>query len=57
MFNIYVSPLRGLLLGVAYSNEDIEGIEVEEDNLRHVLQIAFFLIMINVVWYTEYEED
>lgn len=57
MFNIYVSPLRGLLLGAAYSNEEIEGIEVEEDNLRHVLQIAFFLIMINVVWYTEYEED
>jgi len=57
MFNIYLSPLRGLLLGAAYSNEEIEGIEVEEDNLRHVLQIAFFLIMINVVWYTEYEED
>jgi hypothetical protein len=57
MYNIFLSPLRGLLLGVAYSNEDIEGIEVEEDNLRHVLQIALFIIMINVVWYTEYEED
>jgi hypothetical protein len=56
-FEIQIAPFFGLLAGVAYSNENLSGIETEEDDVQHFLQFALFLIMINVVWYTKKETD
>jgi hypothetical protein len=56
MFEIQIAPVRGLLAGVHYSNEDLEGVEPQE-NLQHTLQICLFLLIFNVIWYTTREEE
>jgi len=55
-FEIQIAPFYGFLLGVAYSNEELSGIETEEDDVQHFLQLAIFIIMINFVWYTKKKE-
>jgi hypothetical protein len=50
--NIYIAPLRGLLLGLNYTNEDLEGLEVVAEDKRHTIQIALVALIINVNWYT-----
>ena len=56
MFTIAIAPVRGLLLGVLYSNEDLEGIEPQDD-LEHTLQICLFLLIFNITWRTIREEQ
>jgi hypothetical protein len=56
-FEIQIAPFYGFLLGVAYSNENLSGIETEEDDVQHFLQLAIFIIMINFVWYTKKKTD
>lgn len=56
-FEIQIAPFYGLLLGVAYSNENLSGVETEEDDIQHFLQFALLLVMINVVWYTKKENQ
>lgn len=41
------------MIGFHYSNEDMEGIETINNELRHTIQIPFFVIMININWYTK----
>jgi hypothetical protein len=55
MFNIVIAPIRGLLFGIHYSNEDLEGHDPEED-LEHTLQICLFLLIFNITWRTVREE-
>ena len=54
-FEIQIAPFYGLLLGAAYNNEKLSGIETEEYDVQHFLQLALFIIMINFVWYTKKE--
>ena len=55
-FEIQIVPFYGLLLGVAYNNEKLSGIETEEDDVQHFFQLALFIIIINFVWYTKKKE-
>lgn len=52
MFDVSVSTIYGIGIGVFYSNEEIEEVKTIADDLRHTLQIAFFFIIININWYT-----
>jgi hypothetical protein len=56
-FEIQIAPFYGLLLGAAYNNENLSGIETDEDDVQHFLQLAIFIIMINFVWYTKKQND
>lgn len=53
MFEIYIAKLNGLLLGFHYTNEHLEQIETIDNELRHTVQVALFVIMININWYTK----
>ena len=52
MFQIDFFPISGIILGVNYSNEEIEQIEVLADDKRHTLQIFIFIFGINFHWFT-----
>lgn len=52
MFDVSISTIYGIGIGVFYSNEEIEEVKTIADDLRHTLQIAFFFIIININWYT-----
>ena len=47
MFQIDFFPIYGIILGVNYSNEEIEQIEVLADDKRHTLQIFIFIFDLN----------
>ena len=44
MVQLELFPVYGLILGVNYSNEDIEMVEVIADDKRHTIQFFFLLI-------------
>lgn len=52
-FEIQIAPFYGILLGVAYNNESLSGVETEEDDIQHFLQIALFIVIVNCIWYTK----
>jgi len=52
MFEIDFFPIYGFLIGVNYSNEDLENLEVIADDKRHTLQFFFIIFGINVHWFT-----
>ena len=52
MFEIDFFPIYGFLIGVNYSNEDLEDLEVIADDKRHTLQFFFIIFGINVHWFT-----
>ncbi|MBT7881396.1 MAG: hypothetical protein HN624_02995 [Flavobacteriaceae bacterium] len=53
MFEIEVATCYGIGIGVYYTNENIEGVDVIADDLRHTIQIAFFFILININYFTD----
>ena len=56
MFDVNVAMMRGFGIGLNYSNEDLENIEVIADNMRHTIQIIFFILIININYYTKLED-
>jgi len=52
MFDIEVAICYGFGVGVYYTNEDIEGVEKIADDLRNTIQIAFFFVIINIIYFT-----
>tara|TARA_X000001382_G_C3089683_1_gene153146 strand:+ start:86 stop:250 length:165 start_codon:yes stop_codon:yes gene_type:complete len=52
MFDVSISYIYGFGIGIYYSNEDIEEVKTISDDMRHTLQIALFIIMININWFT-----
>lgn len=52
MFQIDFFPIYGIILGVNYSNEEIEQIEILADDKRHTLQVFIFIFGINFHWFT-----
>jgi len=52
MFQVEIFPIYGLIIGVNYSNEDIEMIEVIADDKRHTIQFFFLLIGLNIHYFT-----
>lgn len=55
MLQLDFFPIYGIMIGVNYSNEDLEQIEVVADNKRHTIQFFFFLFGINIHWFTDNE--
>ena len=56
MFDIQIALMRGFAIGINYSNEDLENIEVIADDMRHTIQIIFFVIIININYFLPNEE-
>lgn len=54
-FEIQIVPFYGLLLGFAYNNEELAGIETDEDDVQHYFQVAILVIVLNFVWLTKKE--
>lgn len=52
MIQIDFFPIYGAMVGINYSNEDIEQIEVVADDKRHTLQFFLFILGFNIHWYT-----
>ena len=52
MFEVDIFPIYGLIVGVNYSNEDIEMLDVVADDKRHTIQIFLFLIGFNIHFFT-----
>lgn len=52
MVQLELFPVYGLILGVNYSNEDIEMIEVVADDKRHTIQVFLLLIGLNIHYFT-----
>lgn len=52
MVQLELFPVYGLILGVNYSNEDIEMIEVIADDKRHTIQVFLLLIGLNIHYFT-----
>ena len=52
MVQLELFPVYGLILGVNYSNEDIEMVEVIADDKRHTIQFFFLLIGLNIHYFT-----
>ena len=52
MVEIEIFPIYGCILGVNYSNEDLELLEVVADDKRHTIQIFLLLIGISFHFYT-----
>lgn len=52
MFQVEIFPIYGLIIGINYSNEDIEMIEVIADDKRHTIQFFFLLIGLNIHYFT-----
>jgi hypothetical protein len=51
MIQINVFPILGFIAGVHYTNEDREGLPMEDD-LAHTVQVFLFLIVLNITWFT-----
>ncbi len=56
MYDIEIAYIWGFGLCINYSNEDIEGTDKIADDLRHTIQIVFFIIIININYYTDDSE-
>jgi hypothetical protein len=52
MFELDIFPIYGLIVGVNYSNEDIEMLEVVADDKRHTIQVFLFLFGFNIHFFT-----
>jgi len=52
MIQVDFFPIYGVMVGINYSNEDIEMIEVIGDDKRHTLQFFLFLFGFNIHWFT-----
>ena len=52
MVQLELFPVYGLILGVNYSNEDIEMVEVIADDKRHTIQVFLLLIGLNIHYFT-----
>ena len=52
MLQIDFFPIYGAMIGINYSNEDIELIETIADDKRHTLQFFFIIVGMNVHWFT-----
>ena len=56
MFDVNIAVMRGFGVGINYSNEDLEGVDVLADNMRHTIQIIFFILIININYYIKLED-
>ena len=58
MFEIHFALMRGFGLCINYTNEDLEGVPVIADDMRHTIQLILFIVIININFYTNdtYEE-
>lgn len=52
MVQLELFPVYGFIVGVNYSNEDIEMIEVIADDKRHTIQIFLLIIGLNFHYFT-----
>lgn len=52
MLQIDIFPLYGVTIGINYSNEDLEMMEIVADDKRHTIQLFFFVFGLNIHWYT-----
>ena len=52
MFQVEFFPIYGVIAGFNYSNEDIEDFEVVADDKRHTIQLFFFILGINIHFFT-----
>lgn len=52
MIQIDFFPIYGFMVGINYSNEEIEMIEVVADDKRHTLQFFLFIFGFNIHWFT-----
>lgn len=52
MFQIDFFPLYGIVFGINYSNEEIEGMPVLADDKRHTMQFFLFVFGFNIHWFT-----
>tara|TARA_R110002153_G_scaffold45894_2_gene129257 strand:- start:2183 stop:2350 length:168 start_codon:yes stop_codon:yes gene_type:complete len=52
MFQIDFFPLYGIVAGINYSNEEMEGMEVLADDKRHTIQFFLFVFGMNFHWFT-----
>ena len=48
MFQVEFFPVYGLIVGINYSNEDLEMIEVVAEDRRHTIQIFLFIFGFNI---------
>jgi hypothetical protein len=52
MVQLELFPVYGFIVGINYSNEDIEMIEVIADDKRHTIQVFLLLIGLNIHYFT-----
>ena len=52
MFEIHFALMRGFGLCINYTNEDLEGVPVIADDMRHTIQLILFIFLININYYT-----
>lgn len=52
MIQIQFAPILGILFGLSYYNDEDDELSMHDD-IQHGVQIALFLIVIDVIWYTE----
>lgn len=55
MLQVDFFPIYGGMIGINYSNEDIEQIEVVADDKRHTLQFFFLIFGMNIHWFINNE--
>jgi|DEB0MinimDraft_10_1074344.scaffolds.fasta_scaffold259626_2 hypothetical protein len=55
MLQLDFFPIYGFMVGVNYSNEELEEIEVVADDKRHTLQLFFFVLGLNIHWFSKNE--
>ena len=53
MIQIDFFPIYGTMIGINYSNEELEDIEVVADDKRHTIQIFFLIFGMNLHWFTD----
>ncbi len=53
MIQIDFFPLYGFMIGIVYTNEDIEECEEPRDDLRNTIQIFLGLFGVNIHWFTD----
>ena len=52
MVQIDFFPIYGVMVGINYSNEEIEMIEVVADDKRHTIQVFLLIIGLNFHYFT-----
>lgn len=51
-WTVEIAFMRGFGLCVNYTNEELEGVDIIADDLRHTIQIVLFIVVINISFFT-----